>query len=88
MPPGTGNLDIALLTRSILVEPGTEDLIVGPLTFHDLALIISGGCAIIAIFLSLYLAFMHAINYTKPNEQRQYASHPVRSALMQSLANF
>lgn len=52
------------------IEPGTESLIVGPLTFHDLALIVSGGCAIIAIFLSVYLAFMHAINYTKPNEQR------------------
>lgn len=54
------------------VEPGTEKLLVGPLTFHDLALIVGGSFAIISIFLSLYLAFMHAINYTKPDEQRQY----------------
>ncbi|MBE3046895.1 OSTA/TMEM184 family protein, partial [Candidatus Bathyarchaeota archaeon] len=61
---------LPLLT--IPVEPGSEKLLLGPLTFHDLALVIGGSFSIIAIFLSLYLAFMHAVNYTKPDEQRQY----------------
>ena len=54
------------------VLPGSEVLIAGPLTFHDLALIIAGSCTILAIAFSFYLIFMHARNYTKPGEQRQY----------------
>jgi hypothetical protein len=58
------------LTKWAVTE-GSEIKLLGPLTFHDLALIIGGSCAIIAISLSLYLVFMHAINYTKPREQKQ-----------------
>ncbi|KAM7217698.1 Organic solute transporter Ostalpha domain containing protein [Rhypophila decipiens] len=52
------------------ILPGTEIAIAGPLTFHQLALIIGGGCAIIAILLSFYLILMHANNYTVPHEQK------------------
>ncbi|KAJ2903762.1 hypothetical protein MKZ38_009414 [Zalerion maritima] len=55
----------------------SETAIVGSLTFHELALIIGGACTIIAILLSFYLMWMHALNYTKPREQRQYVwTHP------------
>lgn len=54
-----------------LVLPGTEIPIAGPLTFHQLALIIGGGTALIAILLSFYLIMMHATNYTVPHEQKQ-----------------
>ena len=46
--------------------------IAGSLTFHELAMIIAGGATIISIILSFYLAWRHALNYTKPSEQRQY----------------
>ncbi|KAH6659528.1 organic solute transporter Ostalpha-domain-containing protein [Truncatella angustata] len=49
---------------------GSETKIAGPFTFHQLALIIAGGCAAIAILLSLYLMWRHATNYTKPREQK------------------
>jgi Organic solute transporter Ostalpha len=49
----------------------SETPIAGSLTFHDLGLIISGGCSVIAICLSLFLIWMHALHYTKPYEQRQ-----------------
>ncbi|CAL3968365.1 unnamed protein product, partial [Diplocarpon coronariae] len=49
---------------------GSEEYIVGHLTFHTLGLILAAGCAAIAILLSFYLIFMHATNYTKPHEQR------------------
>ncbi len=55
-----------------LVLPTSEIKVVGPLTFHDLALIIAGSSTIIAVFHSFYLIVMHGLHYTKPNEQRQY----------------
>lgn len=48
----------------------TEIPIVGDLRFHDLGLIIAAGCTLIAVLLSFFLIFMHAIHYTKPYEQR------------------
>ncbi|KAF9873240.1 duf300 domain-containing protein [Colletotrichum karsti] len=65
------NLTCNSTLEDMRILPGSEKLIVGPLTFHDLALVIAGSCSIIAISLSLYLVFMHANNYTKPREQRQ-----------------
>ncbi|OWP02502.1 hypothetical protein B2J93_2710 [Marssonina coronariae] len=56
---------------------GSEEYIVGHLTFHTLGLILAAGCAAIAILLSFYLIFMHATNYTKPHEQRQYGPAPL-----------
>lgn len=53
------------------VLPGSEIEIVGPLTFHQLARVISSACTFISVALSFYLIFMHSINYTKPREQRQ-----------------
>ena len=53
------------------VAPGSEEKIVGPLNFHNLARIIGASCTLIAVVLSLYLIWMHALNYTKPREQRQ-----------------
>lgn len=49
----------------------SEVKIVGPLDFHDLARVISAGCTLIAVVLSLYLVFMHTSHYTQPKEQRQ-----------------
>ncbi|OHE94716.1 hypothetical protein CORC01_09933 [Colletotrichum orchidophilum] len=65
------NLTCNSTLDELRILPGSEILIAGPLTFHDLALIIAGSCTIIAICLSFYLVFMHSINYTKPREQRQ-----------------
>ncbi|OTA63750.1 DUF300-domain-containing protein [Hypoxylon sp. EC38] len=49
---------------------GSEEKIVGPLTFHELALIIAGAATIFSYIASFYLMWRHAINYTKPREQR------------------
>ncbi|KAM7199926.1 Organic solute transporter Ostalpha domain containing protein [Naviculisporaceae sp. PSN 640] len=57
--------------EELRILPGTEIPIAGPLTFHQLALIIGGGTALIAILLSFYLIMMHATNYTVPHEQKQ-----------------
>ncbi|KAF6833519.1 duf300 domain-containing protein [Colletotrichum musicola] len=65
------NLTCNSTLEDMRILPGSEILIAGPLTFHDLALVIAGSSTIIAISLSLYLVFMHANNYTKPREQRQ-----------------
>lgn len=54
-----------------LVPVDSEVPIAGNLNFHQLGIIVSAGTALIAILLSFYLIFMHAINYTKPYEQRQ-----------------
>ena len=54
--------------------------IAGSLTFHELAMIIAGGATIISIILSFYLAWRHALNYTKPREQRQYVHTSPRFA--------
>ncbi|KLU82535.1 hypothetical protein MAPG_01607 [Magnaporthiopsis poae ATCC 64411] len=52
------------------IQPGDEIPIAGPLTFHDLALIISAASTLVAVTMSLWLVFMHATHYTKPREQR------------------
>ncbi|KAI1877479.1 hypothetical protein JX265_003487 [Neoarthrinium moseri] len=57
---------------------GSETKIAGPFTFHQLALIIGGGCALIAILTSFFLMWQHALNYTKPREQK----HIIRILLM------
>ncbi|KAK6199047.1 Cell wall integrity and stress response component 4 [Pestalotiopsis sp. IQ-011] len=57
---------------------GSETKIAGPFTFHQLALIIAGGCAAIAILTSFYLMWRHATNYTKPREQK----HVIRILFM------
>ncbi|KAI2624279.1 DUF300-domain-containing protein [Hypoxylon sp. NC1633] len=49
---------------------GSEEKIAGPLTFHQLALIIAGAATIISYIASFYLMWRHALNYTKPFEQR------------------
>ncbi|OTB03367.1 hypothetical protein M426DRAFT_60654 [Hypoxylon sp. CI-4A] len=48
----------------------SEEQIAGPLTFHELALIIAGASTIAAYISSFYLMSKHALNYTKPREQR------------------
>lgn len=42
----------------------------GGITYHTLALYISGICGIIATVVSMGLMFMHAIRYSRPVEQR------------------
>ncbi|OTB19893.1 hypothetical protein K445DRAFT_345053 [Daldinia sp. EC12] len=54
----------------MLLIVGSEEKIAGPLTFHELALIIAGGATIVAYIVSFYLMWQHALNYTKPREQR------------------
>ncbi|KAJ8122616.1 hypothetical protein ONZ43_g1235 [Nemania bipapillata] len=49
---------------------GSEEKLVGNFTFHELALIIAGGSTIIAYIVSFYLMWQHALNYTKPREQK------------------
>ncbi|KAL7627577.1 hypothetical protein AAE478_001770 [Parahypoxylon ruwenzoriense] len=49
---------------------GSESKIVGPLTFHELALIIAGAAVLVSYISSFYLMWQHALNYTKPGEQR------------------
>lgn len=56
----------------MMVVGKSEEVLVGNLTFHDLGIVISAATALIAILLSLYLMWMHAMHYTKPYEQRQY----------------
>lgn len=58
------------LANPSAVSPGSEIILVGPLNFHDLARIISASCTLIAVLMSLYLIWMHALHYTKPREQR------------------
>lgn len=50
----------------------SEVPVVGSLTFHNLGLIIAAACTLIAILLSFYLMWMHALHYTNPSQQRQY----------------
>ncbi|CAJ2513636.1 Uu.00g017550.m01.CDS01 [Anthostomella pinea] len=49
---------------------GSEEKIAGNFTFHELALIIAGGSTVFAYIMSFYLIWRHALNYTKPHEQR------------------
>lgn len=54
----------------MIVNPGSEIELVGSLTFHDLARIVGAACTLVAVVISLYLMWMHALHYTKPKEQR------------------
>ncbi|KAI0866536.1 organic solute transporter Ostalpha-domain-containing protein [Xylaria cubensis] len=49
---------------------GSEEKLAGNFTFHQLALIIAGGSTIVAYIVSFYLIWQHALNYTKPREQK------------------
>ncbi|KAI1503943.1 organic solute transporter Ostalpha-domain-containing protein [Biscogniauxia marginata] len=49
---------------------GSEEKIVGELTFHNLALIVAGASTIVAYATSFYLMWQHALNYTRPREQK------------------
>ncbi|KAI1352288.1 DUF300-domain-containing protein [Xylaria sp. FL0043] len=49
---------------------GSEEKLAGNFTFHQLALIIAGGSTIVAYIVSFYLMWQHALNYTKPREQK------------------
>ncbi|OAA57037.1 DUF300 domain containing protein [Niveomyces insectorum RCEF 264] len=72
------NLTCNSTLDDLRILPTSEIKVAGPLTFHDLALIISGASTLIAIALSLYLIWMHALHYTKPNEQK----HVIRILFM------
>lgn len=54
----------------ISLPPVSEIPMAGPFTFHELALIVSAATALLAMFTSFYLIWMHALNYTKPEEQK------------------
>lgn len=45
--------------------------IVGNLTFHDVASIVSGSCAIVSVLIACVLIARHASNYSNPVQQRQ-----------------
>ncbi|ERT02555.1 uncharacterized protein SPSK_00464 [Sporothrix schenckii 1099-18] len=64
------NLTCNTTLDDLRILPTSELKVAGPLTFHDLALIIAGASTLIAVCMSLYLIWMHALHYTKPNEQR------------------
>ena len=49
----------------------SEEIFVGNMTFHSFGLVIAAAFALIAALFSFYLITMHALNYTKPYEQRQ-----------------
>ncbi|KAI2635061.1 DUF300-domain-containing protein [Xylaria nigripes] len=49
---------------------GSETKIAGNFTFHQLALIIAGSSTIITYIVSFFLIGQHALNYTKPCEQK------------------
>ncbi|KAA8570214.1 hypothetical protein EYC84_002531 [Monilinia fructicola] len=44
----------------------SEAILVADLTFHELGIVVSAATALIAILLSLYLMWMHAVHYTNP----------------------
>ncbi|RKU47600.1 hypothetical protein DL546_007904 [Coniochaeta pulveracea] len=60
------------------ILPTSEVKIAGPLTFHQLALIIAAASTLFAIVMSFYLIIQHGRNYTKPREQK----HIIRILLM------
>ncbi|KAG6002024.1 hypothetical protein E4U21_003566 [Claviceps maximensis] len=64
------NLTCNSTLEDMRILPGSEIILLGPLDFHDLARVIGASCALIATVLSLYLVWMHALNYTQPREQR------------------
>lgn len=54
----------------ITLLPVSEIPMAGPFTFHELALMVSAATALLSMFISFYLIWMHALNYTKPEEQK------------------
>ncbi|KAG5921096.1 hypothetical protein E4U42_005989 [Claviceps africana] len=64
------NLTCNSTLEDMRILPGSEKILVGPLDFHNLARLIGSSCTLIATVLSLYLVWMHALNYTQPREQR------------------
>lgn len=56
--------------EDLRITPGSERILIGPLNFHDLARVIGASCTLISTVMSLYLIWMHALNYTQPREQR------------------
>lgn len=63
MPRNLGSMLIPL-------RPVSEIPMAGPFTFHELALMVSAATALLSMFISFYLIWMHALNYTKPDEQK------------------
>ncbi|KOS20487.1 Transmembrane protein 184-like protein [Escovopsis weberi] len=64
------NLTCNSTLEEMMISPGSEVKIAGPLNFHDLARIIAAGSTLISVVLSSYLIWMHATHYTQPREQR------------------
>ncbi|EME84193.1 uncharacterized protein MYCFIDRAFT_109209, partial [Pseudocercospora fijiensis CIRAD86] len=48
-----------------------EEPVLGKLTFHHLGLILCVVFGLIAVVISLWLIFQHAIHYQRPNQQKQ-----------------
>jgi hypothetical protein len=63
-------LDTLSREAEVFTVGKSEIAIVGSLSFHELCMIIELSCVAISVLLSLYLIWMHASHYTKPNEQR------------------
>ncbi|KND92235.1 Transmembrane protein [Tolypocladium ophioglossoides CBS 100239] len=64
------NLTCNSTLEEMRISPGSEIILIGPLNFHDLARIIAAACTLIAVVMSLFLIWMHALHYTQPREQR------------------
>ncbi|KJZ72973.1 hypothetical protein HIM_07545 [Hirsutella minnesotensis 3608] len=64
------NLTCNATLEEMKIMPGSEILIVGPLDFHNLARVVGASCTLVSVITSLYLVWMHALNYTQPREQR------------------
>lgn len=58
----------------------------GGITFHTLALLVSGAFSVVATVISIFLIVFHATHYSQPGEQRQYVplvvSHSEKFYLM------
>jgi hypothetical protein len=63
-------LDTLSREAEVFTVGKSEIAFAGSLTFHQLCLLIEATCVAISVLLSLYLIWMHAFHYTKPNEQR------------------
>ncbi|KAF7555804.1 hypothetical protein G7Z17_g1894 [Cylindrodendrum hubeiense] len=57
-------------TLEDMSSPKNQKDIVGSFTFPELARIVGSGTTLVAVLVSLYLIWRHALNYTKPREQR------------------
>ena len=53
------------------IEKVIEDPLPIGITFHHLGLILTALFGLLAVLLSLYLMFMHATHYSKPQEQKR-----------------